>query len=410
MQITTIEEADTAMFLLFFIFAFRRYRFKVLSVQSLLLQSFSFSQQSLTMIRFQHLEYLYALGLVPVLVFVYWLYRRWRKRALTAFGESVLITKLFPDISPSKPLWKIVTALFACTCFVVALANPQLGTKLEEVKREGVNIVIALDVSNSMKAEDLKPSRLERAKQAISKMTDKLSSDRIGLVIFAGEAYLQLPLTSDYSAVKMFLSAIETGVIPTQGTAIGAAVNMAAKAFEGASEEEKALAQEKRYKTLVIITDGENHEDDAVKAVRDITDKGVIVHTIGMGTPEGAPIPIYENSIQTGFRKDRAGNIVLSKLDENTLQRVASAGQGIYVRATNTEAGLNIVLDEIGKMEKKEFGSKVFTNYEDRFQYPLGVGLLLVLMEFFLSERRTKWLTRLNLFQPSPATQSGDKQ
>jgi Ca-activated chloride channel family protein len=362
------------------------------------------------MIRFQHFEYLYAVGFVPVLLLVYWLYRRWRKRALAAFGEPMLIAKLFPDSSRTKPFWKMFTALVAYICFVLALANPQLGTKLEEVKREGVNIVIALDVSNSMKAEDLKPSRLERAKQAIAKMTDRLANDRIGLVIFAGEAYLQLPLTSDYSAVKMFLSAIEPGVIPTQGTAIGAAVKMAEKAFEGASEEDKALAKEKRYKTLVIITDGENHEDDAVKAVKDLAETGVMVHTIGMGTPEGAPLPVYENGIQTGFRKDRAGNIVLSKLDEAGLQKMASAGGGIYVRASNTEAGLSLVLDEIGKMEKKEFGSKMFTNYEDRFQYPLGVGLVLVLVEFLLSERRTKWLARLNLFQPSSTAQSGGKQ
>jgi Ca-activated chloride channel family protein len=360
------------------------------------------------MLRFQHSDYLYALSVIPVLMLLYWLYRRWRKRALASFGEPTLIVNLFPDVSPRKPFWKMLTACCAFACLIVALANPQLGTKLEEVTREGVNIMIALDVSNSMKAEDLKPNRLERAKQAIARLTEKLSNDRIGLVVFAGEAYLQLPLTVDYGAVKLFLSALEPGMIATQGTAIGAAIGKAQRAFE--SLESPAMTEqhqrEKRYKALVIISDGENHEDDAVKAAREAHDEGIIIHTIGMGSPEGAPIPYTENGVPVGFRKDRAGNIVLSKLNEAELQRIAAAGGGIYVRATNTEAGLNIVLDEIGKMEKKEFGTKVFTNFEDRFQYPLLLALVFLLIEMLLSERRTGWLTRLNLFQPSQTQQT----
>jgi Ca-activated chloride channel family protein len=354
------------------------------------------------MIRFQHTTYLYALGLIPVLVLVYWLFRRWRRRALATFGDTVIIQQLFPDVSPSKPRWKMIVSVLAYAFFIVALANPQLGTKLEEVKREGVNIVIALDVSNSMRAEDLKPNRLERAKQAIAKLTEKLSNDRIGLVIFAGEAFLQLPLTGDYSAVKMFLGAIEPGAIPTQGTAIGAAIQAAGKAFAGVEE----LQNEQRYKVLILITDGENHEDDAIAAAQELHKTGVVVHAIGMGSPEGAPIPVYANGISAGYRKDRSGNIVITKLDETGLQRIAAAGGGIYVRANNTEAGLNIVMDEIGKMEKKEFGSKVFTNYEDRFQYPLLIAFVLMLLELLLSERRTRWLMRLNLFGDTTNTTS----
>jgi tetratricopeptide (TPR) repeat protein len=220
--------------------------------------------------------------------------------------------------------------------------------------------------------------------------------------------------------VKMFLSAIEPGIIPTQGTAIGAAVNMAKKAFDGGAgvNEEKSRAAQiqqtqntpERSNALIIISDGENHEDDAVGAATKLAETGAVVHTIGMGSPEGAPIPVYasaqEGGLASGYRKDRAGNVIVTKLDEAGLQKVASAGGGIYVRATNTEAGLNIILDEIGKMQKKEFGTKIFTNYEDRFQYPLFAAFLLLLLEFFLAERRTRWLTRLNLFNSSAADSS----
>lgn len=341
------------------------------------------------MIRFQHIEYLYALAIIPLFGLLYAWSRIKRRKALEALGDVPLVRQLFPDISNIKPAWKFVLFTVAAIFMVVGTADPQLGTKLEEVKREGVNIIIALDVSNSMRAEDLKPNRLERAKQAISKMLDKLSNDRVGIIIFAGEAYLQLPLTNDYGSVKMFLSAIDPSVIPTQGTAIGAAVKLAMKSFN---------AEEKRYKTLIVITDGENHEDDAMKAVKEAREDGVITHTIGMGSPEGTPIPTYAMGLQTGFRKDRAGNIILTKLNEQSLQEIAAKGGGVYVRATNSETGLNIVIEEIGKMEKKEFGTKVFTNFEDRFQYALAAALLLLVWEFFLSDRRTEWWRNLNLF------------
>lgn len=349
------------------------------------------------MIRFEYAVYLYALAAIPLFILVYWLYRRWRWKALALFGDLPLVAQLSPDISGSKATWKFIILLCVYACLVFALANPQLGTKLEEVKREGVNIMVALDISNSMKAEDLKPNRLERAKQAIAKLTEKLSNDKIGLVVFAGEAYLQLPLTNDYSAVKMFLSAIETGVIPAQGTAIGAAVKIGIKALKGEEEDAK---NSKKFKTLIVISDGENHQDDALQAVNEANDDGIIIHTIGMGTPEGAPLPLYNSlGVQTGFRKDRRGEIVVSKLDETGLQQMAAAGGGLYVRATNTEVGLNLVLDEIGKMEKQEFGSKIFTQYEDRFQYPLFLGFLLIIVEFFLSEFKTRWITNLDLFR-----------
>ncbi len=354
------------------------------------------------MIRFQHIEYLYALAVLPIFFIVYAWSRSQRKKSLAAFGDAALVRQLFPDVSDLKPTWKFMLFTSAYALLVFGAANPQIGTKLEEVKREGVNIMIALDVSNSMRAEDLKPNRLERAKQAITRMLDKLSNDRVGIIIFAGEAYLQLPLTNDYGSVKMFLSAIDPSVIPTQGTAVGAAVKLSMKSFN---------AEEKRYKTLVIMTDGENHEDDALKTVNEAREEGVIVHTIGMGSPEGTPIPTYSMGFQTGFRKDRTGNVILTKLNEQMLQELAAKGGGVYVRATNSDAGLNIVIDEIGKMEKKEFGTKVFTNFEDRFQYALGAALLLLLWEFFLSDRRTEWWRKLNLFghkhaQAQPPTET----
>ncbi|MCS6808235.1 MAG: VWA domain-containing protein [Bacteroidota bacterium] len=347
------------------------------------------------MVRFQYSEYLYALILLPLLAVVFWISRRQRLRALAAFGNIALVQQLFPNVSEAKPFWKFVLFALGYAALVIGIANPQIGTKLEEVKREGVNIMLALDVSNSMRAEDLKPHRLERAKQAITRMLDKLSSDRVGLIVFAGEAYLQLPLTNDYGAVKMFLSALEPPMIPTQGTNIGAAIRLAQRSFNAA---------EQRHKTLIIITDGEDHENDVLKATKDAREDGIIIHTIGIGSPEGAPIPTYVMGMPSGYRKDRSGNIIITRLNEKILQECASIGGGVYVRASNTEFGLNLILEEIGKMEKKEFGTKVFTNFEDRFQYVLGLALLFLLWEMLLSARRTQWWQKLNLFGHTTST------
>jgi Ca-activated chloride channel family protein len=341
------------------------------------------------MFRLAHPEYLYGLALVPVVVILFILMMIAKKNAVKRFSDSVLFSRLAAEVSKGKQVLKLILFLLAYSLIVIGLANPQIGTKLEEVKREGVDIIIALDVSNSMKAEDIKPSRLERSKQAISRLIDKLENDRIGIIVFAGTAYVQLPITTDFAAAKLFLSSIDTDIIPTQGTAIGAAIDLAAKSFIG---------EDKKHKALVIITDGENHEDDAEESARKAHEDGIIIHTIGMGSPEGAPIPVYRNGVQIDFLKDHDGTTVVTKLDQLGLEKIAAEGKGQFVRASNSDDGLSTILNEITKMDKKSFGTKMFTDYEDRFQYFIGAGLLILLVEFMVSNRKNKYVAKLNLF------------
>lgn len=341
------------------------------------------------MFRFAHPEYLYALAIIPVILFFFVLMRAWKKKARQRFGDQKLIDVLSFGRSKSKPLLKLVLTLTALAFLILACANPQIGTRLEEVKREGVDIIIALDISNSMKAEDIKPNRLERAKQSISRLIDKLQNDRIGMIVFAGQAYVQLPITSDYAAAKLFLSSIETEMIPTQGTCIGCAVDLAEQSFVG---------NDNKHKAMVIITDGENHEEDAVDAAKKANEKGIVVHTIGMGSLEGAPIPVYKNGIQVDFLKSQDGKTVITKLEPLTLERIAAEGKGVFIQASNNDDGLNTILAQINKMEKKSFGSKQFTGFEDRFQYFLGIAIFLLLLEFSISERTSKLVQKLNLF------------
>jgi Ca-activated chloride channel family protein len=341
------------------------------------------------MLRFAHIEYLYCLALVPVVVLLFILMVYSKNKALKRFSDAALFRQLASEASGAKPVLKLVTFLVGYSLIVVGLANPQIGTKLEEVKREGVDIIIALDVSNSMKAEDIKPNRLERSKQAISRLIDKLENDRIGLIVFAGTAYVQLPITTDFAAAKLFLSTIDTDIIPTQGTAIGSAIDLSMESFVG---------NDNKHKALIIITDGENHEDNAIESAKKANEEGLVIHTVGMGSPEGAPIPIYKNGQQIDFLKDHDGHIVVTRLDQLTLEKIAAEGKGQFVRASNSDDGLNTILNEVMKMNKKTFGAKVFTEYEDRFQYFIGAGLFILLFEFMISNRKSKWIQRLNLF------------
>lgn len=341
------------------------------------------------MFRWAHPEHLYALLAIPLLAGLFVLAVRLRRKKIKEFGDQFLVAQLMTDTSSRKPWIKASFFLLALTCFILAWANPQMGTRLEEVKRQGVDVIIALDVSNSMKAEDLKPARLERAKQIISRLIDRLENDRIGLIIFAGQAYVQLPITTDYAAAKLFLNTIDTDIIPTQGTAIGAAIQLAMKSYVG---------NDNKHKVLVIITDGENHEDDALESAKEAAEAGIVIHTIGMGSPEGVPIPVYRNGVQVDFLKDSDGNTVLTKLDELTLQRIASEAKGQYFRSSQGDDGLESILNSIGKMEKKTFGTKQYTDYEDRFQYFIAMGLLLLLLDSFVSQKKSAWVRKLKLF------------
>ena len=341
------------------------------------------------MFRLAHTEFLWLYLLIPAFILLFILLLFWKKSALKKFGELHVISDLFADKSVSKPYIKFILILLAAAFLIFGICGPQIGTKMEEVKRKGCDILIALDVSNSMNAEDIKPTRLERARQAIYHLIDKLQGDRIRLIVFAGDAYVQLPITTDYGAAKLFLSNVNSDLVPTQGTAIGAAINLSMKALGDTARKNTAI---------VIITDGENHEDDAVEEVKSAVEKGVVVHTIGMGSPGGAPIPVYHNGVRVGFLQDENGNTVVTKLDEDMLQKIADAGKGKFVRATNNDDGLGIILKEINSLEKKEFGSKMFTDYEDQYQYFIGVTLILLLLEFAISERKNKWIQKMNLF------------
>ncbi|MBK5286615.1 MAG: VWA domain-containing protein [Bacteroidia bacterium] len=353
------------------------------------------------MFRFAHHEYFYLLGIIPVYLVIYIILRIRKRKALEKMGDAVLVAKLSPHSSGIRQNIKLILFLLANAAIILSAAGPQIGSRLEEVKRKGADIIIALDVSNSMKAEDIKPSRLERAKQAISRLVDKLEGDRVGIIVFAGQAYVQLPITTDYAAAKLFLNFIDTDIIPTQGTAIGAAIELAIKSFP---------QDQKHNKALVIITDGENHEDDALTATKSAQEKGIIVHTFGMGSADGAPIPVYHNKVQVDYKKDRNGTIVISKLDETELSKIALEGGGKFIRATNSDDGLSVIVKEINKMEKTEFGAKMITDYEDRFQYFLGVGLLLLLLELLISERRSKFFSQFNIFDNSIFTKTKNKK
>jgi Ca-activated chloride channel family protein len=339
--------------------------------------------------QFENIYFIYAFAIIPVILIIRWLTGRWKRNALKRYGEPAVIKTLFPDLSKTKQTWKFIFFLTAFIFLIAGLVNPQIGTKLEEVKRKGADIMICLDVSNSMKAEDLSPNRLERSKLAIAKLLDKLEGDRIGIIVFGGEAYVQLPITTDYAAAKLFLEGISTDMIPTQGTDIGRAIDLALESFG---------KDEGKNKAVVIITDGENHDQDALNAAESAASKGISIHTIGMGSENGSPIPVYKGNVQDGFRKDKEGNTVITKLNEPVLQEIAAAGNGIYVRASNSDAGLNNVLNALDKLEKKQFESKMYSDYEDRFQWFIAAALLFLLADSLLSERKSRLYERLDLF------------
>ncbi len=345
------------------------------------------------MFRFENTYYLYALALIPLFIILFMLMKRWKKKSLKNFGESFLIKQLMPDASKHKLNIKFLILMIAYIFLVLGLANPQIGSKLEKVKRKGSDLIIALDVSNSMLAQDIKPSRLEKSKNAISQLIDKLTNDRIGIIVFAGKPYVQLPITTDYGAAKMFLSTINTNIISSQGTDIGAAIELAYNSF-GDTDNKK----DNKNKSIIIISDGEDQEDNAVEISKNVAGKGITINTIGIGSTQGAPIPVSMQSNR--FKKDRQGNTVITKLNQTMLEQIASTGNGIYVQANNTEIGLNKIFRKIDKLNKKEYESKVFTEYEDRFQYFIAISLFLLILELFIFERKSKLFRNVNLFKP----------
>jgi Ca-activated chloride channel homolog len=339
------------------------------------------------MFRFAHPEYLNALYLLPLLAAAAWFLFSRRKKAVEKFAQKELHEVLLPSYS-SKKFWvKTVLILTVFALLIISAANPQVGTRLEEVKQTGIDVFILLDVSLSMKAEDIKPDRLEKAKYQISNLVNKLRGDRIGLIIFSGDAFVQFPLTTDYSAANLFLSAVDVASIPNPGTAISPAIELAVKSFDTLASTQKVI---------VIITDGEDHEGDVNESVEKAAEEGIKFYTIGLGSAAGVPIPVYENGRQTGFKTDRSGNVVLTRLNDNVLKQIASAGNGKYFHGSNYEDQLDMIYNDLSALEKTEYGVKKVTDYEDRFHYFLLPAILLLLIEFFMSEKKSPLFVRIN--------------
>lgn len=328
------------------------------------------------MMIFANPKFLILLLLVPVIPVVYAILRRLRLLRIRRFGDEQLVKELMPSWSGAKGWVRIVLFSLAFAFFVLGLSRPQIGAKLSQRQTKGSEIMICLDVSNSMLAQDYSPDRLSRAKLAISRLVDKLEGDRIGLIIFAGSSFVQLPVTTDYISAKMFLSSVNTESIPIQGTAIGDAISTAVRGFSIQSEKSRAI---------IVITDGENHEDDAVEAAKQASEMGIKVYTIGVGSVRGEPIPKDGD-----LMKDSNGNIVVTRLDENTLEQIAEAGGGAYIHAGNEEFGLTPIINDLKKMEDEMFNSVVFEEYDEQFMYFLGIALVLFVIEMLIGDRKFK--------------------
>ena len=337
------------------------------------------------MFRFAHPEYLYLLFVLPALLVFYVYIAKARKSALKKYGTPELISPLMPEASPKRLLLKYFFMFLAVTVIIFIIAGPQFGSKLETVKRQGIEVMICLDVSNSMLAQDISPNRLEKAKQMLSRLTDDLDNDKIGLIVFAGDAFTQIPITADYISAKMFLSSINPAMVSTQGTAIESAINLSMRSF---------TPDEKTSKTIVIITDGENHEGDAVKAAAAAAEKGVKVNVVGIGLPKGSPIPVSNND----YMKDNAGNVVITQLNETMCQEIALAGNGLYVRADNTNTALRAIQSELSNMSKSEVESQVYSDYDEQFPTLAWIVLVILVMEFITSERKNRLFRNVKLF------------
>ncbi|NDV64416.1 VWA domain-containing protein [Bacteroides sp. 224] len=338
------------------------------------------------MFRFEDPTYLYLLLILPFLA-AFYLYSNYRRRkALRKFGDLVLMAPLMPNVSKYRPDVKFWLVFSAIGLLAFLLARPQFGAKPEVVKRSGIEVLITLDISNSMLAQDVQPSRLESAKRLISRMVDELENDKVGLIVFAGDAFTQLPITSDFISAKMFLESINPSLISKQGTAIGTAVNLAVRSF---------TPQEGVGRTIIIITDGENHEGGTMEAVKAAKEKGIQVNVIGIGTPEGAPIPTEGTN---DYRKDKQGNVIVTRLNEAMCQEIAKEGNGIYTRADNSSSAQRVITGEINKLAKADVETTIYTDYNEQFQAVAWIILLLLLAELLILECKNPLFKNIRLF------------
>jgi len=338
------------------------------------------------MFRFANIEVLGLLASIPVFAIGYWLYTRHKRRQLEEFGDPELMAQLMPNASHTRPTAKFCIVMVALTLLIIAAARPQFGQSERTEKRQGIEAIVALDISNSMLAEDVAPNRLDRAKQMLSKLMDNMVNDKVGLVVFAGDAFVQLPITCDYVSAKMFLNSIKPELIKTQGTAIGQALSTSIRCFGEKSDASRAI---------ILITDGENHEDDAVAVAKRAKEEGIQVLVVGIGKPEGSPIPLPGTN---NFIKDRQGNVVVSRLNEEMCREIAQAGGGLYVRCDNTNTATKTIQKELDKLSTQEIETQVFTDYNEQFQSFALIALFLLVIDFFIFNRKNKSLTKLDIF------------
>ena len=347
------------------------------------------------MFRFANIEMFWWLLTIPVAITAYIYFTHRKRKQLLAFGDLELMEQLMPNASHMRGHVKFGLALLALAILIIASARPQFGQSERTEKRQGIEAVIALDISNSMLAEDVAPNRLDRAKQMMSKLIDQMVDDKIGVVVFAGDAFIQLPITCDYVSAKMFLNTIKPELIKTQGTAIGQALNTSMRCFGTLNpEDEKTIANANR--AIILITDGENHEDDAVAVAQRAKELGIKIIVVGIGKPEGSPIPMPGTN---DFRKDREGRVVVSKLNEQMCREIANAGNGIYVRCDNTNTAMKTIEKEIDKIATQEIETQVFTDYNEQFQSFALIALLIILVDFFIFNRKNKSITRMDIFR-----------
>ena len=340
------------------------------------------------MFRFANPDFLYLFFLLPVLVAVFLYYNHRRRQNIRKYGDPALLQELMPTVSKYRPDVKFWLTFSALALTIFMLARPQFGSKMETVKRSGVEAVIALDISNSMLAEDVTPSRLEKAKKLISRLVDTFNNDKVGMIVFAGEAFTQLPITSDYVSAKMFLESINPSLITTQGTDIGAAIRLAMKSF---------TPNDGVGRAIVVITDGENHEGGAIEAAKEAAEKNMQVFILGVGSPDGSPIPEERGS--NHFRKDKDGNVIVTRLNEQMCQEIAKAGNGMYIRVDNSNSAEKILNEEISKLAKTDVESQVFTDFDEQFQALAWLVLILLVVEMLILERKNPLFKNIRLFK-----------
>ena len=330
-----------------------------------------------------------ALLIIPVLGLLFVIIQLWKNKTQKAFAGTSLLKRLSPNRSFFKSVLKFVFFCIAFACLSVAMVNPKIGTKLETVKREGVDIVFAIDVSKSMLAEDITPNRLEKARQLVNKIIDNLASDRVGIIAYAGKAFPQLPITTDYGAAKLFLKNINTDMLSSQGTAINEAIELAKTYYDD---------QGQVNKVLIIISDGEDHSSHSSDVAEEASKEGIRIFTIGVGNAKGGPIPIKKKGVLLSYKKDKQGETVITKLNEETLKQIADEANGVYINGANTDNVVSSIQDILNKMDKQEFESKQFADFKDQFQWFIALALLFLFLDIFLLERITAWLSKLNLF------------